>query len=401
MTNGDRPTAGAAGSPGAIIHLSLVGLHPDGEHIVLKAAGNTRFLLPISEELHAAVRGDRSRLEFLQAASAPSPREIQGRVRAGESAEDIAQSAGIPLAQVQRYERPVLDERAFVARQARAAKVGNTSDAPALGDLVTDRLAARNVETSELEWDAVKLATGGWRVSVTFVVGDTPTSAQWRFDPRTQVLSAMEDEARWLSETTLGDEPIPHRRHLSPVPDEPFDIESAVAPVYSLGATGSQPVVDTEALLDDLAARRGVRQGFEVDLDSSADEDLTASPFLPASGDARRTPGDDDAQRSAESPREQAAARVVDLHAAAPQTPSAPEPPAANATDSGSIASHGDAAPVDPGASPAHQPAFDLDEPSGEPAPVAQSDTAKSAKSRRGRSQMPTWDEIVFGAKTD
>ncbi|GAA2514706.1 septation protein SepH [Rarobacter incanus] len=381
-----------ASQTGTIIDLSLVGLHTDGEHLVLKAAGNTRFLLPINDELLAAVRGDRARLELLQNADTISPREIQGRVRAGDSADKISQESGIPIGHIHRYERPVLDERAFVARQARSATVGTQSDAPELGDLVTDRLASREVDIASIEWDAVKPPGGRWRVIARYMVGAEPTAATWTFDPRTMVLTAIDDEARWLSETAIIDEPIPRRRHLSSVRDEPFDVQAfpdgaapagadSVAPVYSLETGQIKAVVDTEALLDDLAARRGVRQPVEGPCDESAG-DVSAggsSAVVPLTGaiPVRATDGADAA----------GAADVADTHGSESDTV---------ARGAGAAAAPTARATADADASPEAQPELEL----GDSVPPAEQ--ARSAKgNRRQRSQMPTWDEIVFGAKTD
>ena len=47
--------------------LELVGLHEDGEHVVLAAPDGQRYRLRIDEPLRAAVRRDRPQLEQLRA----------------------------------------------------------------------------------------------------------------------------------------------------------------------------------------------------------------------------------------------------------------------------------------------------------------------------------------------
>ena len=148
--------------------LELVGLHEDGEHLVLVAPDGARFRVRIDEPLRAAVRRDRPQLEQLRAESAGtlSPREIQARIRAGATTQEVADSAGLPVERVRRYEGPVLAEREHVAEQARGTRVGRDVGAPTLGDLVTDRLAARGVDPGSLAWDAARddvRAVGGPR----------------------------------------------------------------------------------------------------------------------------------------------------------------------------------------------------------------------------------------------
>jgi hypothetical protein len=101
--------------------LELVGLHEDGEHLVLAAADGQRYRLHIDEPLRAAVRRDRPQLEQIRAeqSGVPSPREIQARVRAGQTAEQIAEASGLTVEHVRRFEGPVVAEREFLAEQAR------------------------------------------------------------------------------------------------------------------------------------------------------------------------------------------------------------------------------------------------------------------------------------------
>src|SRR5690606_18172440 len=117
---------------GPMDELELVGLHDDGEHVVLTGPDGERFKLRIDETLRAAVRRDRPRLELLRAegGTALPPREIQARIRAGGTAEEVAESGGIAVELVRRYEGPVLAEREFVAGQARASRVGREKDSP-------------------------------------------------------------------------------------------------------------------------------------------------------------------------------------------------------------------------------------------------------------------------------
>ncbi len=76
--------------------LRVVAVSNDGTRLVLKAADSTEYTLPIDERLRAAVRGDRPRLGQIEieVESHLRPRDIQARIRAGASAEEVAQLAG-------------------------------------------------------------------------------------------------------------------------------------------------------------------------------------------------------------------------------------------------------------------------------------------------------------------
>ena len=146
--------------------LTLVGLHDDGEHVVLEGPDGQRFRVTIDEALRATVRRDRPQLEQVRAELAASvrPREIQARIRAGASAEEVAEQSGMPVEIIRRYDGPVLAEREYIAEQAQATRIGHEAGAPLLGDLVTDRLATRDVAPSTITWDASRSGGSPWTV---------------------------------------------------------------------------------------------------------------------------------------------------------------------------------------------------------------------------------------------
>src|SRR3954462_11056944 len=119
--------------------LRLVAVSEDGSYLVLATAGRgTRFTLPVDDRLRAAVRGHFSRLgQYEIEVDGPwLPKEIQAHIRAGETAEEIAETAGIPVERVRWFEGPVLQEREYMAQQAQRVTTrlqGESVPAPALG----------------------------------------------------------------------------------------------------------------------------------------------------------------------------------------------------------------------------------------------------------------------------
>lgn len=367
--------------------VELIGLDEDGEHVVLAASDGTRFRLRIDEQLRAAVRRDRPQLEQLRATamSSLSPREIQAHIRAGLSAEDVARNAGISIDHVRRYEGPVLAEREFVADQAQRTRVGRDAGSPMLGELVTDRLAARGVEPDELVWDAARPGSGGWVVSVEFPERGSTKRAEWAFDASARTVAARDDESRGLSETAVADSPVP-RRHLSPVRSRVFDIEATPfaapepAPEHAEAPEAPAPEDRTAELLHDLRARRGVRQ--EVDVEIGVEDDESAGEFEGFGP-----------QQAFHFDLPPAAAPEGRLFTLRPSPASAADEP-----DEGPATAPFE--PVDvprteqpkPAAVEPEQPAVVDDV----PPPL---ERAKPA--RKGRAKVPSWDEIVFGAKPE
>jgi hypothetical protein len=259
--------------------LKLVGVHDDGQHLVLSAPDGQKYLLVVDDPLRAAVRLDRARLGQLQIETEGKlrPRDIQARIRAGQTAEEVAEAAELPVEHVRRFEGPVLAEREFVVRQAQAVRVrhGGKGSAATLGELVTERLAARAVEEDQLVWDAWRGDDGGWVVTLTFTAGSRERQARWSYDAQLRHVMPRDDESRWLTEDDVEEPGSRHRRLTTvggtarredpagadgPIRDRVYDIEAdgGVRPAEEpRPAAAAAATVD---LLDSLRERRGRRQ---------------------------------------------------------------------------------------------------------------------------------------------
>ncbi|MEU3403039.1 septation protein SepH [Streptomyces sp. NPDC006670] len=182
--------------------LRVVAVSNDGTRLVLKAADSTEYTLPIDERLRAAVRNDRARLNQIEieVESHLRPRDIQARIRAGASAEEVAQLAGIPVDRVRRFEGPVLAERAFMAERARKTPVRRPGEntGPQLGEAVQERLTLRGADKDSVQWDSWRRDDGTWEVLLVYRVVGEPHSASWTYDPPRRLVVAVDDEARSL-----------------------------------------------------------------------------------------------------------------------------------------------------------------------------------------------------------
>jgi Protein of unknown function (DUF3071) len=183
--------------------LRLVGLSEDGSRLVIESSGGDRYALPIDERVFAALRGDRSRLGQLQITieSQLRPRDIQARIRAGQTAEQVAVAAGVPVERVRRFEGPILAERTHVAELAQGVGVRRVTDAVTtpLGTVVAGRLDGLGVDTTALEWDSWK-RDSRWVVQLVYIAGEHARTATWLFDPSRRILEPADDEARWITD---------------------------------------------------------------------------------------------------------------------------------------------------------------------------------------------------------
>jgi hypothetical protein len=182
--------------------LRFVGVTEDGQQLVVAEETGEEHLVAIDDRLRAGVNGHLSRLGQLTMAleSRISPREIQERVRAGQSAEQVAASAGMPLERVLRFVGPVLREREHVAEQARHARLagpsGGSGPSVLLADVVARLAARRGVDEADVGWDSARREDHSWVVTVT--VGDGET-ASWALDVLRHQATPVDAAARRAS----------------------------------------------------------------------------------------------------------------------------------------------------------------------------------------------------------
>ena len=135
--------------------LRVVGItEGDGKiSVVLEDPGrHERFTVAADEQLRAASRGDLARLGqiAIELESQLRPREIQARIRAGASVEQVAAIAGVPEQKIERFAYPVLLERSRTAEVAQRAHPVRAEgpDSRMLGDVVAHTCGVRSTPAS-------------------------------------------------------------------------------------------------------------------------------------------------------------------------------------------------------------------------------------------------------------
>jgi hypothetical protein len=279
-----------------MVGLRLVGLSEDRQRLVLADPAGQEFTVAVDDRLRAALRGDRARLGQLeiQMDSALRPRDIQARIRAGDSPEAVAEVAQVPVEKIMAYAVPVLAEREHIAHQAqRCALRRGTSAGPGLllGDAVAERLRSRDADPEAVSWDAWRRDDGKWTVTVTH--GALERSAAFVFDALGRYSVSDDDEARWLAGESADDEGAPPVRRLAAVADE------------------DPPDDDLTAVVD--AVRDEERSpGRAADSAAAPDAPASRPPSRPASrpaeiaANAAETPADEEPARRGRKTRSRA-----------------------------------------------------------------------------------------------
>ena len=260
----------ASPQPPGVTDLRLVAVTPERGHLVLEDSDSRQFRVPVDERLAAALRTpDRSRPGQVEIAleSQLTPREIQARVRAGQSLDEVTAAAGISVDRVERYAAPVLAERAHVVEQAQRAPArrATAGSAPALAELVDVRLAAQKVAPDSVTWDAWRGDDDRWTVQLSYLGSGRARMASWVFDPRGRVLAPADDEARWLvddggADRVVDDQPAAVRR-LAAVPRTPGEQPAEpLAPADQVYDREADEARNAEPVRQAASASRGRRQ---------------------------------------------------------------------------------------------------------------------------------------------
>jgi len=354
----------------AMDELTVIGAE-NGALIVVGTDGS-RFRVLITEALHTALRQNRP---AAPAAHRVGPREVQALIREGLTAAQVASQTGEPVDYIQRFEGPVLAEREYVVAAARAVSVVLTSDfetgaTGTFGSAIDYRL--RSIGARGVRWESRK-SESHWVVSVGFLDGETARTAVWTFDPKKSTLAPANHEAQSLSQQ--GDAPAPVIPRLRAVPAESgsngrFDTD-AFAPTRDLGRAA--------ATLD--RAERPVARIAEADTADTRDVSNTAD-LLDAlrrrRGEREAAPTDDWETSRAAHPST-GSIRIVDVPI---------DVGTANDDERDGIDD-----PVD----------IDgiIDDASLRGSDSVAPEPTRTKPSRRGRAAMPSWDDIVFGARPD
>ncbi|GAA4437930.1 septation protein SepH [Phytohabitans houttuyneae] len=201
----------------------FVALSEDGQALVLADEVGRLLALPLDERISTALHAEPGvgsvTLSVAGTGSEPapslSPRDIQARIRAGESADDVARIAGVPVDRVLRYAGPVLQERAMLAQHARRTRLKTSEKGAPLSEVVDGRLAQHGIDSEKISWDAYRREDGTWRIVATWPSGKATAQAIWELDKTRQVVSPHDDMAQYLCAERptqiLGQEPPPER----------------------------------------------------------------------------------------------------------------------------------------------------------------------------------------------
>ncbi len=181
-------------------------LSKDGRFLILREPGSSDvFRVPVDRRLAALVesspraRGRNDDQMEITMESTLSPRDIQARIRRGETIDQVADAAGTTTERIEGFAAPVIAERSYMAEQARATTIRRrhaTGPGMLLGEAVDVSLAAQGDVADDAHWDAWRREDGRWTVQVLTPAGHAAT---FSYDAKSRYVLPDDDAARALA----------------------------------------------------------------------------------------------------------------------------------------------------------------------------------------------------------
>ncbi|WP_040833297.1 septation protein SepH [Nocardia brevicatena] len=363
--------------------LRVIGVTPDSAHIVCVDTENgQKFRLPADDKLRAAARGDLARFGQIEIETEATmrPRDIQARIRAGASVEQVTAESGLPANRVERFAYPVLLERARAAELAQKAHPVR-SDGPAveiLIDVVTAAFTARGHTLENAEWDAWKDEKGFWVAQLQWQNGHSEIAAHWRYQPDAHggTVSPLDDPAADLIDPDFGRALrglatiLPTEPETPPEPEPAVEVRREAAPAPRSAPAG-RSAAEQYSTVEEYYEQRAVAAGGSA---------------VPAAGGATTggTAVGSNTTASADT-RAESNGRAAESVSAAGGRPA-------------KVAA-GTRAGTEPAEPQVTEPEEEPPSAPEQPAKPTANKAKPAARGKRGKAPMPSWEDVLLGVR--
>lgn len=313
-------------------------LGSDGDFLLLEDSEGQKFRLLLDQPLRSAIRN-----EVPQMLDQPrlSPREIQEEIRVGRSIEEIVQASGAPVDYVMKFAQPVLDELNHAVLNALTVRLevpGDRFNDPTTREFGEIIKARLAASGAGIEkWSAMKAPEHGFYIYCEYDLGGRQMKATWLYDPKRLALIPENEAAVSLSSGDRIATPAPKLR---PVQAPPTQFNTSLADTVEIVREPTPPLpVQPEVISSTPPAISDTADLLEaLRKKRSEREMLEDEPKIPQTDFLSVVPDIEEQESYAEEDFSQESPEL------APETPPA---------------------------------------------------------SKRGRASIPSWDEIVFGTKTE
>lgn len=251
--------------------LRLIGKNEDGSELELKDQDGATYSLRISDHLRALVNQPR-----LVAVATPgekaeatvSVKDVQARLRLGESAETIARATGWSIEKIEKFSGPIMQERAYIIERALASQLTKEKHSATLAGAAIAQLSPRGVDMEQVEWNTWRNAEGTWNIVLYYPSKDGGQGqANWSFDIETLSLTPEDDGAAWIAGEEKVTRPATPTHGIVPprlVAVREESVETVETLVFDAEITEPTPVTVIEDVLPEDAKRDGVTKRLKI-----------------------------------------------------------------------------------------------------------------------------------------
>lgn len=235
--------------------LGLHGLSEDRRFLIARdSSTGEKFRIPADHRLASLIgkpshSGNTSGQLEIRMESSLSPRDIQTRIRRGETPQAVADSAGVPVEQILGFAGPVLAEREYMCEQARKTSIRRKhvgGSGVLLGTLVSENIAASGGVPEAAAWDSWRREDGRWNVQVTPDGAAHPAS--FLFDVKSRYVVPADEFAHDL----VGDVALPD------------SADMAIADAVRAPSRPSTPAIEAVDEVDVVVPEVEVEEGPQV-----------------------------------------------------------------------------------------------------------------------------------------
>ena len=359
--------------------LRLIGSE-DG-YVLFESLDGTKHRAMADDALKTALR----KASAQDTSSYVSPREIQERIRNGESVAQICEDTASPEEYVTKFAKPVVDELEHMIESAKAVRLivpgdrFNDEGQIEFGTLISARLEQANAV--DVVWSVRRAGATTWDVTVAYTIGTNSGLALWAFDPRKVLLTPENEAASGLSTVEGASGPITKVRVIADTPAAFRKVEASeptIAKASKVEPTEREPVATIESLDDLRKKREAAKAAEEAQAQAAVEEPNVIEDVFQPEEEVDEVIVENDIPVKSEAEPEiddspevvfddGVAEEVLAEEAHDAESDSEPETPTKEVT----------------------APAENIQEPSGE------------QPAKKPRASMPSWDQIVFGTKSE
>jgi hypothetical protein len=316
-------------------------------------------------------------------AASLTPRDIQSKIRSGESLTDVIAESGLPADRVEAFAGPILAEREHITATAMSSPIrrrGEVASTRRLQQTVAESMLDQGQDIDLVSWDSWRRSDGRWVVEGDWSIDGQARQARFVFDAKARFSTADNDQARLL----VGDLPLisssdPESEPTVEVLVDQMDFSTDLADESTIGvayATLDEPTTDFAEIVD--SGEDSFRSDIDMlyDMIATIDEDSvrifrSLRDPLPHSEPSLSVPEEPSSRRRAEQP----APGEVDQPGSQASI-EVTRPP----TDGDGV----------------EQPSLLGDEPSVAPS----GDDSRRRSRHHKRASVPSWDDIIFGGRS-